>query len=61
MKICKQCKKEKEETEFYSESKKRGGLGSYCKECSLFNNKIWRDTHKEQRQADNGSMESDSS
>lgn len=32
-KVCSRCKVKKDESEFYKNSKKRDGCGSYCKEC----------------------------
>lgn len=45
-KICPTCKKEKERTEFYSQSNRSGGIGSYCKQCIKQKSAMWYSENK---------------
>jgi 5-methylcytosine-specific restriction endonuclease McrA len=47
-KVCFKCKKEKDNVDFYFNIKNSDGLCSYCKECTYFSSKNWKQNHQEQ-------------
>lgn len=51
MKICCQCKEEKEIAEFNNDKNARDKHSRVCKQCNRLNNKIWVSKNKERRNA----------
>lgn len=47
MKLCKTCKLEKEETEFYCDKRRKDGLFSECKKCTIIRSKKWFQENRE--------------
>ena len=44
--MCSRCKREKDDNEFYKEKHGKGGLTSYCKECSINYHLAWQVIHR---------------
>ena len=47
-KVCAKCGEKKERSEYHKDSARVDGITSYCKECKLKTNKVWRDNNPEE-------------